>query len=169
MTDLWDHYASIPAPAYDPFKATRLVMGIDPAGGPESAVVYVGGRGHGKVARMQAQLEGSRAAISWLDEYAAFIAELHRDPYKQVRDVVESARAVPKKQTAPAVETVRWACKSPTALVYPKGSMGWYAFMAEARMMDAFAEDNRKLNARWNAKVSAVQELLGVGKHGTND
>lgn len=159
--NIWEYYAALPAPTYDPFKESRRV--------------YIGGRGHGKTARlqkMQAQLEGTQTAMSWLNEYGAFLAELYRDPYEQVRELAERTSVAPKPSTipdkAPAVGEVRWACKPPTAPVYREGSYGWMMEQVEARITPEMREYNRKLNARYADKVSAIYDILGIDVHGTN-
>lgn len=116
------------------------MIGIDPAGGPESLVV-------------------------WMDEYTRFFREQYQDPHLVVREVVEEWTLTPKQPEIPEVSSVRWSCKAPTGPVYSVGTYGWAMEQAESMQSPHVVEYNRKLALEYRGKVSRLSEFLG-GKPG---
>lgn len=89
----------------------------------------VGGRGNGKTARISAALDGSRAAIAWLDEHIAMLDVAFRDREQGVRDLVRRSSLVPETPAIPEIEEFTWACYAPTDMPAP-GTPDWYARQA---------------------------------------
>lgn len=111
-----------------------------------------------------------------LDEYAdSFLAEMHR--YAGVREVARkwlymdelTRRRARLGLDVPAVLSVRWVCKTPTAPVYAIGTNGWLMEQYQARLTPEMRKHNRRIAEENAAIMDRYADLLGVKPHGTND
>lgn len=153
-----DYWASLDA-ALEKARARKItytqklnalpVLSIDPADGSEPTVMWVDehlnlmthARGHGKTA----------LARRWLER-------------REIGALLTDHRPAP----APDIRSVRWECLSPTAKVHT-GKNGVLVERSHAYFKPAEWEHNRKLNQRYVDAVDMVHQILGLGKHDSDN
>lgn len=98
----------------------RVVRREEPEHWKSLRAAHVSGRGWGKTARVQAAMDGTRAAIAWLDEHVAVLAAAWDEKDREVRELVRRSDLATPPVTVPEIGSVRWPHTPATLPVFPE-------------------------------------------------